>query len=233
MIADLSVFLPCYNEATSLEKTIQRAVAVLKTRFVEWELIIVDDGSTDETLSLTNRLAQTEPRLRLVRHPVNRGYGAALRSGMNQARYGWIAFTDGDGQFDLSEIDLFIKKQAESQGDVVVGYYLKRAVPLYRKINTFLWELVVNFLFSLKVKDVDCGFKLFSQKVVAAVWPLLSERGAFISTEFLVRAKRAGLKIVEVGVNHYPRRQGKGTGANLDVIVRSFADLFRLWRNLR
>ena len=102
-----------------------------------------------------------------------------------------------------------------------------------RKLNTFAWQVFVNLLFGLHVRDIDCGFKLISKKVVDKIEPLQSERGAFISSEFLIKAKKAGFKIVEIGVTHYPRRQGEGTGANLDVIVQSFIDLFKLWYKLK
>ena len=116
---------------------------------------------------------------------------------------------------------------------MVVGYYLKRQVSTVRKINTFLWEAIVYFLFGLKVKDIDSGFKLISKRVIDTLPKLESERGAFISSEFLIKAQKKGFKIVEIGVHHYPRIEGKGTGANLNVILRSFVDLFRLWKKLR
>lgn len=233
MIKKISVFFPVYNEEKNLARTVSRALEVLKKNFEEWEVIIVDDGSKDRSLAIAQSLADEENRIRVIEHPVNRGYGAAFKSGASAAKFDWIVFTDSDGQFDFSEIVSFLRVQEETQADLVVGFYKERRVPLYRKINTFLWETVVRLLFGLRVKDIDCGFKLFARKVLVEIDPLESERGAFISTEFLVKAKKKVFKIEEVGVHHFPRQAGKGTGANLDVIVRSFLDLFRLWKKLR
>lgn len=233
MIKEISVFFPSYNEEKSLTATVEKAVAVLKISFERWEIVIVDDGSTDGTAAVAAALAQKYHEIRVVTHKRNRGYGAAFRSGITQCRFSWIAFTDADGQFNFSEISDFLKKQEETGADLVIGYYLRRAVPFYRKLNSFLWQLIIYLFFGLKVRDIDCGFKLFSKKVIEAIPSLESERGAFISTEFLVKAKKAGFKLVELGVTHYPRRAGQATGAQLNVIIKSFLDLFRLWLKLR
>ena len=233
MIERLSVFFPAYNEEKNIQQTVLKAIEVLEEDFKDWEIIVVNDGSKDRTGEIVRKMALNQPRLKLIEHYPNRGYGAALRSGLYNARFDWIAFTDADGQFDFSEINNFLRVQRETGADLVIGYYLRRSVPLYRLVNTFFWEALVNLLFGLRVKDIDCGFKLFSRRVVEGIPPLESERGAFVSTEFLVKAQREDFKIVEVGVHHYPRRTGYGTGANINVILRSFIDLFRLWGKLR
>ena len=233
MIERLSVFFPAYNEEKNIQQTVLKAIEVLEEDFKDWEIIVVNDGSKDRTGEIVRKMALNQPRLKLIEHYPNRGYGVALRSGLYNARFDWIAFTDADGQFDFSEINNFLRVQRETGADLVIGYYLRRSVPLYRLVNTFFWEALVNLLFGLRVKDIDCGFKLFSRRVVEGIPPLESERGAFVSTEFLVKAQREDFKIVEVGVHHYPRRTGYGTGANINVILRSFIDLFRLWGKLR
>lgn len=231
-IKELSVFFPSYNEEKNLETTVSKAIGVLRANFDRWEIIIVNDGSSDATATVADRLARKFLGVTVVTHPCNRGYGAAFRSGAYHCRHSWIAFTDADGQFDFSEIVKFLEKQAETGSDLVIGYYLRRAVPFYRKANSFLWQVVVFLLFGLRVRDIDCGFKLFSKRVIDTIPPLESERGAFVSTEFLVKAGKAGFKIVEIGVTHRPRLAGQATGANLNVIIRSFMDLFRLWWKL-
>ena len=233
MIREISVFFPAFNEGANLYETVTKAVEVLRGNFENWEVIIVDDGSSDNTAELINKLEELDSRIRSVTHSENKGYGAALRSGIYSCRYGWIAFTDADGQFNFSEISNFIAIQEKTRADLVIGYYLKRSVPIYRKLNTFAWQTVVNLLFGLNVRDIDCGFKLFSKRVIDTIQTLESERGAFISTEFIVKAKKSGFKIVETGVHHYPRRAGEGTGSKPNVIIRSFVDLFRLWRKLQ
>lgn len=231
-IRELSVFFPAYNEEENLENTVLRAINVLEKIVQKWEIIIVNDGSTDKTGEIAEKLSREAKRVRVMSHGVNKGYGAAFRSGVYAARYDWIAFTDSDGQFDFSEITKFLDKQRQTDCDLVIGYYLKRAVPWYRRINTFLWEFFVSILFGLKVRDIDCGFKLFSKKVIDNIPHLESERGAFISSEFLIKAKRAGFKIAQVSVHHYPRTSGRATGASIRVILKSFIDLVRLWKKL-
>lgn len=231
-IAALSVFFPAYNEEENLAKTVKKADKILRDTALKYEIIIINDGSKDRTGDIANTLAQENKNVKVVHHPQNRGYGASLKSGMYNSQYAWVAFTDSDGQFDFAEIGNFFQKQRQTGADLVVGYYLKRAVPFYRKLNTLLWQVTIRLLFGLKVRDIDCGFKLFRKKVVEEIPKLESERGAFISTEFLVKAKRANFSIVEVGVNHYPRLAGQATGANIKVVVKSFVDLFKLWRKL-
>lgn len=233
MIKEISVFFPAFNEEKNLYITVVKAREVLNREFENWEIIIVNDGSSDSTPLEIKKLEQLDSRIKSVTHSTNRGYGAAFRSGVYICRFSWISFTDSDGQFDFSEIIEFIKAQEKTGADLVVGYYLKRSVRVYRKLNTFLWQTVVKLLFGLSVKDVDCGFKLFSKKVIETIPVLESERGAFISTEFLIKAKKSGFRIVEIGVHHFPRRAGVGTGSKLDVIAKSFSDLFKLWRKLR
>lgn len=232
LISELSVFFPAYNEEKNLKATVLSAKKVLGEVATDWEIIIVNDGSKDKTGEISKGLAEQDRRIKVITHDPNRGYGASLKSGLYNAKYPWICFTDSDGQFDFSEITKFIEAQKDSGADMVIGYYLKRQVPFYRKVNTFLWEIVVYLLFGLKVRDIDCGFKFISKKVVDSIPPLESQRGAFISSEFLIKANKAGFKIVEIPVHHFPATR-KGTGANVDVIIKSFVDLFRLWRKLR
>jgi hypothetical protein len=144
-----------------------------------------------------------------------------------------IAFIDSDGQFDFAEITNFLEKQKEAQADLVIGYYKKRRVSAFKILTSKIWELAVFIFFGLKVHDIDCGFKLISKKVIDKISPLESKRGAFISSELLIKSKIAGFKIVEVPVTHYPRILGAGTGRNLNVIIKSFLDLFNLWIKLK
>lgn len=228
----ISVFFPTYNEEGNIKNTVIKAVNVLEKRFKKWEIIIVNDGSKDKTKEIADELRRKDLRIRVISHPENRGYGASLQSGFYNSKYNWIAFTDSDGQFDFSEIDIFIKKQEETNADLVIGYYKKRQVSKFKIITSKMWEISVMILFGLSVKDIDCGFKLLKKDVIKKIPKLESERGAFISSEFLIKAKKAGFKIVEIAVTHYPRTQGKGTGRDLKVIVKSFVDLFKLWRKL-
>lgn len=229
LINELSVFFPCYNEEKNIEATVDKAVKVLEKTAKKWEIIIVNDGSKDKTGDVALKIQKKYSGIKIVTHSPNRGYGAAFKSGLYNAKYQWIGFTDSDGQFDFAEIKNFIATQNKTKADIVIGYYLGRKVSKAVIISSKIWELIVFILFGLKVKDIDCGFKFISKKVVDAIPKLQAERGAFISSEFLIKAKKAGFKIVEIGVHHYPRIKGQATGRQLKVILKSFSDLFKLW----
>lgn len=232
-IEKLSVFLPAYNEEANLERTVKNVIENLKKNVSIWEIVIVDDGSKDKTGAMADRLAKANKNISVIHHSPNRGYGAAFKSGLYGCKYPWISFIDSDGQFNFKEITRFIDTQEKTGADMVIGYYLKRKVHFTRILNSKTWQFIVFLLFGLNVRDIDCGFKLISKKVVDKIPKLESERGAFISSEFLIKAKKAGFKIVEIGVQHYPRKFGEATGAKLNVIIQSFIDLFRLWRKIR
>lgn len=225
LISELSVFFPAYNEEENLRQTVISAIKELEKIADKWEIIIVDDGSTDKTNQIGKELVNKYPEnLRLITHQPNRGYGGALKSGMYNAKYNWIAFTDSDGQFNFSEIDRFIVKQKETNADLVIGYYLDRKVPFYRIWGSKVWEMAVFILFGLWVKDIDCGFKFFKKEVVEKIPQLEAERGPFITSEFLIKSKDAGFKIEEIGVSHYARQHGAATGADFDVILSGLKD---------
>jgi glycosyltransferase involved in cell wall biosynthesis len=233
IIDKLSVFLPVYNEKGNIESVVLSIIKVLDDVVSEWELIIVNDGSTDGTSLILNKLSSSDGRIRVVTHESNEGYGASLKSGFLAAKYPWIAFIDSDGQFDFGEITNFVDKQKETGADLVIGYYKKRQVSKLKILTSKIWEYMVFALFRLKVHDIDCGFKLISKKVIEKISPLESERGAFISSEILIKAKKWGFKFAEIPVTHFPRTKGVGTGRNINVIIKSFLDLFRLWKKLR
>lgn len=229
-INKISVFFPAYNEEENIENTVKKAVKVLNDKFDQWEIIIVNDGSTDSTGKIADKLSSKNKNISVIHHSPNRGYGGAFKSGLYAAKYPWITFTDADGQFDFSEITNFTARQKETNADLVVGYYKKRQVKKSVILTSKMWEVLVYIMFGLHVRDIDCGFKLIKKEVVDKIPKLESERGAFISSEFLIKAKKAGAKIVEIPITHYPRAGGKPTGRNLNVILQSFKDLFTLWR---
>lgn len=233
LINELSVFLPAYNEEQNIKIVALKVQNVLEKIAEKWEIIIVDDGSTDSTRESAIGLIKSDKRIRLISHKENRGYGAALKSGFYNARYKWIAFIDSDGQFDFGEITKFIEAQNKTGADLVIGYYKKRRVSSLNIFISKIWEWLVFILFGLKVRDIDCAFKLISKNVIDRIPHLESERGAFISSELLIKAQQKGFKIVEVPVTHYPRTKGAGTGRNLNVIIKSFVDLINLRRNLK
>lgn len=232
MVNELSVFLPSFNEGETIKDVVLNTRDVLQKVAKKWEIIVVNDGSRDDTKKIVMALEKEESRIRLINHSENKGYGASFKTGLYNSKYEWISFIDSDGQFDFAEITNFLDKQKETNANLVIGYYKKRQVSKSKIITSKIWELSIFILFGLKVHDIDCGFKLISRKVVEKIPHLESERGAFITSEFLIKAKREGFKIAEVPVTHYPRLTGVGTGRNLNVIIKSFVDLLRLWKKL-
>lgn len=225
-VSDLSVFFPFWNEEENIENVVNKAIPVLEKLARNWEIIMVDDGSSDNTLELAKKLSRKDSRLITVTHDKNRGYGAALKTGFSTAKYSLIAFSDGDGQFDMSELEFFLNKIENA--DLVIGYRKKRLDNPFRHLLMNLlkiWDLV---LFGFRFKDIDCGFKLFKKEALKKIMPFKSE-GAIITTEILAKAKKAHLKIVQVEVNHYPRIYGDQSGGNLRVILRAIRESLSLW----
>jgi glycosyltransferase involved in cell wall biosynthesis len=224
----VSIVLPAYNEEANVGSAVRRAEEIAGRLCADHEVIVVDDGSVDATAAVVRELAARDPRVRLVQHPANRGYGGALRSGFLAARMDLVFLTDADNQFDLGELGDFLSLIDEC--DVVAGFRMKRRDPLLRRLNGRAWNVLVRALFDVPLRDVDCAFKLFRREVFDDVE--LSSVGAMVSTELIVKISRSGYRIVEVGVGHYPRTAGSPHGANLGVIARAFVELARMRRPL-
>lgn len=227
----LSIFFPAYNEEENIVATVSKAIKVAeKLKLNAYEVIIIDDGSTDKTPEMSDRLAKKYKNVRVVHHSPNQGYGGALKSGFMAARYEWIVFTDSDGQFELSDIHTFLPFTVGY--DAILGYRKKRQDNIVRKINAWMWGSMMKTLFGFYVKDIDCAFKLVKREAYKAIDPLKSD-GAFVSTELIVKLKKSNAKIAEVGVNHYPRTKGVPTGADLLVIKKAFAEMLELRSSLK
>ncbi len=230
LIPELSVFFPAYNEEKNIKKTVLEAIKILKEITPRWEVIVIDDGSKDKTGEVVERIIKKYPgTVKLITHTSNLGYGVALRDGFYNARYNWITFTDSDGQFEFRDIYRLIAKQKETNADLVIGYYLGRKVAFHRILGSWAWQWAVFFLFGMKVKDTDCAFKLIRKKVIDTIPKLESQRGPFISSELLIKSRRAGFKIVEEGVTHRARTAGIEGGASLKVILSGMRDLIVFW----
>lgn len=228
-LKELSVFFPFYNEEANIAAQTKQALKIIPQFAEKFEIILVDDGSADKTGQIGQKLAADHPNVVLVSHSKNRGYGGALKSGFRKAKYEWIFFSDGDRQFDLKEIGRLLP--FADQADLVIGYRQKRADTPIRLINAKLFNLLIRLLFGLKVTDIDCAFKLIKKEVVNSLE--LKSDGALISSELLIKAQKAGYKIAQTPVSHYPRKIGSPTGANPRVIFKAFYDIFALWRELR
>ncbi len=225
----ISVFFPCYNEQENIGRTVEKALSVLEKLNIDFEIIIVNDGSSDNTGRIADDIAGQDSRVKVVHHQSNLGYGVALQSGFKAAIKELVFYTDGDGQFDISEMPPLLPLM--EQYDIVSCYRLNRRDPLVRKINGWCWTKLVCLLFGLKLRDIDCAFKLYKREIFDDM--LLSSRGALIDTEILARAARKNCRITQKGVRHFPRTAGSQTGANMRVILRAFKELFMLYGRIR
>jgi len=229
-VASLTYFFPAYNEAGNVIPLVEHALAVLPGYATRLEVIIVDDGSSDGTQAEGESLAHQHPGVvRYLRHERNLGYGEALRTGLDAATGDLVFYSDGDRQFDLAELDRLWARL--DVADLVAGYRIARADPPHRLLIARTYNAVLRVLFGLRLRDVDCAFKLLRAEVVRSVHT--TSGGAFFSAEFLLRARQQGYRVVEVGVSHYPRSVGRSNGATPVVILRTFKEMFRLWWGFR
>ncbi len=225
----LTIFYPCYNEEANVERVTRAAVEAARQIADDYEVLIVNDGSRDRTGEIADRLAVEIPNVRAVHNNPNLGYGGALARGFREARKNWIFYTDGDGQFDFGEIAKLLPLLETH--DIVSCYRLDRKDSLMRKLNAFAWSTLVNLLFGIGLKDIDCAFKIYPRTFIERIE--MKSRGALIDTEMLAKARYLGYSIAQLGVHHYPRTAGSQTGANLKVILRAFKELFKLHRQIK
>lgn len=230
-LPSVSVVLPAFNESRNLRQVVDDAVAVLTRDFAEaWEIIVVDDGSTDDTPKVWGEIihAHGEKHLRLIRHEQNRGYGAALRSGFAAAGCETVFFVDADDQFKLNDLAKFSRGLAGY--DLVIGWRDARRDSFRRRLSARLGNWLARVLLQVRVRDINCAFKLFRREPLQAM--SLHSEGSLINAELLALASRAGWKVLELPVPHYPRRFGTSTGGNFAVMLRLIPEFFALRRRL-
>ena len=226
----ISVVFPCHNEAENIRAVIADARKHLRGLTETYELIIVDDGSTDDTAHQAQEVADSDSRITIARQPINLGYGHALRRGFATARMPLVCYVDGDGQFSL--VDLPNLVDALGEHEFVLGFRIRRADPAHRTRNARLWQTFVHLVLGFDVRDLDCGFKLFRREALHGI-ELMAGRGAVISAELIAKLLRSGNTFAEVGVHHYPRSAGEQSGNSPKVVLNSFIDIIRLRWQLR
>jgi dolichol-phosphate mannosyltransferase len=220
----ISLVIPAYNEAAVIAQAVTEAEAALAGSFAEYEVVVVDDGSTDTTAVGVQELIPRCPHTRLVRHAVNKGYGAALRTGFEVARFPLVAFTDADCQFDLTELGLLASLADEYP--IVAGYRVDRKDTWSRRFYSRGYNLLARTLLGTRLRDVDCALKVFRREVLARMLP--ESRGFFVNTEMMTRARQLGLPLVEVPVSHRPRASGTSK-VSIREIPRTATRLLRFW----
>jgi glycosyltransferase involved in cell wall biosynthesis len=226
---ELSLVFPVFDEEENITPLLESAVALGRRLGRSFEIVVVDDGSRDESAERIAAVRGLHPEIRAVQHAANRGYGAALRSGLREARGALVFFSDADLQFDLEELATLLAHASDF--DIVAGHREPRRDPWGRRAMAAVWGVLVRRLFDVRVRDIDCAFKVFRRHVLEAI-PIASV-GAFVNTEILVRAAQAGFRIHQVPVSHRRRRFGRQTGARPRVIVRALVELATLYRELR
>lgn len=225
----ISIIFPAYNEEENIVEVVEQARDVISKLFNDFEIIVVNDGSHDSTGTIIDDMKQREPSLLPVHHEQNRGYGATLRSGIEAASKELVFFTDSDLQFDIAEIRHLLKWIGEH--DIVAGYRADRADPAHRRFNAWGWNMLVRLFLGLKIKDIDCAFKLFRRCVFDDI--RLESVGAMINTEILVLARWQEKRIKEVPVRHFPRVAGEQSGANIRVVLKAFRELVTMRSKLK
>ncbi|MGH7697076.1 MAG: glycosyltransferase family 2 protein, partial [Candidatus Dormibacteria bacterium] len=206
----VSVVIPAHNEAENLARVIPLVREALTRLSDSFEVVLVDDGSTDQTVEVARReMGAQAPWLRVVTHRQKSGYGITVADGLRAASGDWVAFLDGDGQFD--PLDLRLLAEQASGADLIAGWRIRRADPWYRSLVSGTFNVVVRILYGVAYRDVDCGFKLIRCEVLRAASPILA-RSALLNTELYFKAQRSGFRIVQVGIQHHPRLAGRRSG---------------------
>jgi glycosyltransferase involved in cell wall biosynthesis len=221
----LTVVLPAHNEADNLPIVVPEVISTLPRFTDDFEVIVVDDGSRDGTRQILESLAREHPQLRVERHKVNRGYGAALATGFRSSTGDFVMFMDSDRQFRIADLDLL--SPFVGKFDVVAGFRKERNDPLHRRVFAEIFNVTVRVLFGVHMRDIDCAFKVFRGNQIRSL--NLTAPGALINTEIQAKLRRIGATVEQVGVHHYPRVAGQATGGSLPVIVRAMRETVVLW----
>ena len=225
----VSVCFPCYNEQDNIRSVYEETSKMLNQMGIDYEIIFVDDGSTDHSPQIAEVIVRADPRVKLIRHATNLGYGVALRSGFQAATKTLVFFTDSDCQFDIKEFPPLLSLMQDY--DIVSCFRIDRQEGILRKLNGWCWTVLTCLLFRMKLRDVNCAFKLFKRRVFDEMH--LHSTGALINAEILARATRQRFKITQIGVHHFARKNGRQTGSNPKVVFRAFRELISLQSDIR
>ncbi len=230
MFPSLSVFFPAYNDAPSLPGLLQKTFATLEQNVADYEVIVVNDGSQDQTAQVLEELCRLyAPYLRVVTHPQNRGYGGALRSGFTAARKEFVLYTDGDNQYDVAELPLLLERMTPDTG-LVNGYKLERHDPVHRVWIGSAYNFCARLLFRIRIRDIDCDYRLIRRGLLDKIQ--LTSTSGTICVELVRKLELSGCRVAEVGVHHYERLYGRSQFFRVRSLAVTFIQLLRLWVRL-
>jgi glycosyltransferase involved in cell wall biosynthesis len=222
----LSIFFPAYNDSGTIASLVITALQTARRLTTDFEVIIVNDGSADATAQIADELARTYPEVKVVHHARNRGYGGALQSGFKAATRELVFYTDGDAQYDPSEMTRLWEALGD-RIDLVNGYKISRSDPFHRIVIGRIYHHTVRLLFGLQVRDVDCDFRLLRRSIFQQV--LLEKNSGVICLEMMKKIQDAGFHIAEVPVHHYHRAYGKSQFFNFRRLFKTAVDVAGLW----
>jgi len=226
----LSVFFPAYYDEKNIGKVVTKAVEVVESlQIKDYEITIIEDGSPDKTAEEADELAEKFPKVKVIHHEKNKGYGATLYEGFMTARFDYVFYTDGDNQFDLEELRKFVALVPYS--DIVVGYRKKKQYSLYRKITSFVYNALLRLMFNIDYIDIDCAFKLIKRDLFDKI--KIKTKDAFIDAEIMIQANLLGYKSTEIGVKHLPRVDGISTAARPSIIIRTIREILQFRKEIR
>ena len=230
MINSISIILPALNEEENIGAAIQDIQSYFLSRKEMYEIIVINDGSTDSTGEIAEGLAKENGSIRVVHHPTNKGYGSALKRGFDISKYKYVFFTDSDRQFDVKGLDILLPLIKTDAVEIIIGYRLKRKDPFIRRFLSWGYNSLVGYLFDLNVKDIDCAFKIFRKDIFSKI--KIESKNFFVNTEILAKARYYGFNVLEVGVPHFPRMAGKTT-VTLKHIPMTLIELYRINKSIK
>ncbi|KXK55579.1 MAG: glycosyl transferase family 2 [Chlorobi bacterium OLB5] len=226
----LSVFFPAYYDEKNIDKVVHKAVEVLEElQLKDYEITIIEDGSPDKTGEVADKLADLYPKVNVIHHEKNKGYGATLWEGFTTAKFEYVFYTDGDNQFDLEELKKFVALVPFS--DMVVGYRKRKQYSPYRKLTSFVYNYLLRWTFDTDYIDIDCAFKIIKTDLFKKI--NVNTKDAFIDAEIMIRAGLLGYTFTELGVKHLPRIDGVSTAARPSIIFRTIREIFELKKELK
>ncbi len=226
----LSVFFPAYHDEKNIAKVVDKAVEVLENlNLKDYEVTIIEDGSPDKTGEAADELAARYPKVKVIHHQKNLGYGATLWEGFTTARFDYVFYSDGDNQFDLEELKKVVALIPFT--DIVVGYRKKKQYSTYRKMTSFVYNFVLRLAFGIDFIDIDCAFKLFPRKLFEQI--KVNTKDAFIDAEIMIRSHLLGYKATEIGIKHLPRLDGISTAARPSIILRTIKEIYKFRQEIK